>query len=83
MVLQVYQKLFIANVTVQVIERHIVQDLELIFCPLTVAKLSDTDAVSLASESSAMERQRAFLVGRIGKLEQGRAILGEVMSSNI
>ncbi|GFG16990.1 conserved hypothetical protein [Aspergillus lentulus] len=80
---KVYQKLFIANVTIQVIERHIVQDLELIFCPLTVAKLSDTDAVALASEPSAIERQRQFLIGRIGKLEQGREILGEVMSSNV
>ncbi|KAB8213175.1 P-loop containing nucleoside triphosphate hydrolase protein [Aspergillus novoparasiticus] len=79
---KVYQKLFIANVTIQVIERHIVQDLELIFCPLTVAKLSDTDAVALASEPSAIERQREFLIGRVAKLEQGREILGEVMSSN-
>jgi hypothetical protein len=60
-----------------------VQDLELIFCPLTVARLSDTEAVALASEPSAVERQREFLIGRLAKLEQGREVLGEVMSSNM
>ena len=55
------------------------QDLELIFCLLTVAKLSDTDAVALALEPLAIKRQREFLVSRAAKLEQGREILGEVI----
>ncbi|KAJ9302153.1 hypothetical protein DTO271G3_1019 [Paecilomyces variotii] len=78
---KVYQKVFIANVTVQVVERHIVQDLQHIFRPLTVAKMSDAEVCALASEPVVSKRQREFLTARLAKLEEGREILKEVMST--
>ncbi|KAJ9324682.1 hypothetical protein DTO027B5_341 [Paecilomyces variotii] len=80
---KVYQKVFIANVTVQVVERHIVQDLQHIFCPLTVAKMSDAEVCALASEPVVSKRQREFLTARLAKLEEGREILKEVMSTMV
>ncbi|KAJ9191829.1 hypothetical protein DTO164E3_8652 [Paecilomyces variotii] len=80
---KVYQKVFIANVTVQVVERHIVQDLQHIFCPLTVAKMSDAEVCALVSEPVVSKRQREFLTARLAKLEEGREILKEVMSTMV
>lgn len=74
------QKIFIANVTIQVIERHVLQGLEEIFCPLIVANISDADAVALALEPAATTKQRDYLSGRLAKLKQGREILREFTS---
>ncbi|KAL3712031.1 hypothetical protein TMatcc_000726 [Talaromyces marneffei ATCC 18224] len=77
---KVNQKIFIANVTIQVIERHVLQGLEEIFCPLIVANISDADAVALALEPAATTKQRDYLSGRLAKLKQGREILREFTS---
>uniref|UniRef100_A0A093UWQ9 Interferon-induced GTP-binding protein Mx n=1 Tax=Talaromyces marneffei PM1 TaxID=1077442 RepID=A0A093UWQ9_TALMA len=66
---KVNQKIFIANVTIQVIERHVLQGLEEIFCPLIVANISDADAVALALEPAATTKQRDYLSGLVSKID--------------
>ncbi|KAF2136538.1 uncharacterized protein K452DRAFT_353894 [Aplosporella prunicola CBS 121167] len=72
---KVSQKTFIANVTTQVIERHLLRGLEKIFSPVVVNALSDQAVTAIAAEPGAAKRQRAFLEDRIAKLEDGRRIL--------
>jgi hypothetical protein len=74
---------FEANITTQVVERHIVRGLESIFSPLVVSRWSDSDLNDIASESVTISRQRAFLEDRISKLNAGHGILRRVMKSTI
>jgi hypothetical protein len=74
---------FEANVTTQVVERHIVRGLENIFSPLVVSRWSDSDLNDIASEPATISRQRAFLEDRISKLNAGHGILRRVMKSTI
>ena len=74
-------KVFVANVTTQVIERHIVRGLENIFSPTAVIQMSDAEAEAIASEPASATRQREFLDDRIKKLEEGRSILRRVVGS--
>ncbi len=69
------QKIFIANVTTQVVERHIVRGLENIFSPVFVSRLSNAEAEKIASEPPAHQRQRNFLEDQAKKLDEGRSIL--------
>jgi hypothetical protein len=78
---QVAQKTFVANITTQVIERHIVRGIERIFSPVVVGSLSDSEAEAIAMEPAAARRQRKFLEERIAKLGDGQAILKDVMRS--
>jgi hypothetical protein len=78
---QVAQKTFVANITTQVIERHIVRGIERIFSPVVVNGLTDSEAEAIAMEPAAARRQRKFLEERIAKLGDGHAILKEVMGS--
>jgi hypothetical protein len=78
---QVCQKVFEANVTTQVVERHIVRGLEEIFSPLVVSRWSDIDLNDIASEPATIMRQRAFLEDRISKLDTGHSVLRQVMKS--
>jgi hypothetical protein len=78
---QVAQKTFVANITTQVIERHIVRGIERIFSPVVVNGLTDSEAGAIAMEPTAARRQRKFLEERIAKLGDGHAILKEVMRS--
>ncbi|KAL9627404.1 MAG: hypothetical protein Q9164_007617, partial [Protoblastenia rupestris] len=75
------QKTFIDNITTQVVERHIVRDLEKIFSPIAVNSLSDTEAEAIASEPPSARRQRNLLENQIKKLTDGRSILRSVMRS--
>lgn len=79
--LQVQQKTFIANVTTQVIERHIARGLQDIFSPMVLVGMSDEKVLKLVSESSATNRQRTFLVDRIRKLDDGQDIFRGMMDS--
>lgn len=81
--LQVQQKTFIANVTTQVIERHIVRNLEGIFCPVTVQSLSEAEIMGLTSEPTSTRTQRKFLDDRIKKLEGGHSILRSVLGGSV
>ncbi|TVY86471.1 Interferon-induced GTP-binding protein, partial [Lachnellula willkommii] len=55
---KVSQKTFVANVTMQVIERHIVRGLDKIFSPIFVNGLTSEQAEALASEPPASKRKR-------------------------
>jgi hypothetical protein len=74
---------FEANVTTQVVERHIVRGLEGIFSPLIVSRWSDSDLSDIASEPATISRQRVFLEDRIAKLDDGHKILRKVMKSTV
>jgi len=68
---QVSQKTFVANVTTQVVERHIVKGLETIFSPVVVNAMSDAEVEEIAMEPVSAKRQRDFLEDRIKKLNIG------------
>ncbi|KUI66438.1 Interferon-induced GTP-binding protein MxE [Cytospora mali] len=77
---KVQQKTFIANVTTQVIERHMIRGLHDIFSPLIVVKMADAEVKNMVSEPAAARRQRIFLTDRVKKLEEGQEIFRTVMS---
>ena len=77
--IQVSLKTFIANITTQVVERHIVRGLEKIFSPISVNRLSDAEVKAIASEPTSAKRQREFLEDRIRKLDTGHTILQGVI----
>lgn len=64
-----------ANITTQVIERHVIRGLEGIFSPVVVNSLSNAEVEAIASEPASTSRQRGFLEERIAKLEAGYEIL--------
>lgn len=76
---KVQQKTFVANVTQQVIERHIVRGLEKIFSPVFVSALGPEQAEALASEPPSARRKREHLCDQIQKLEEGHEIFRNVM----
>ncbi len=78
---QVSQKTFVANITTQVIESHIIRGLEEIFSPIIVNALSDHEKEAIASELASAKRQIGFLEDRIGKLNEGYHILWDVIRS--
>lgn len=77
--IQVQQKTFIANVTTQVIERHIVRDLERIFSPKFAFTLTDSQVENMVSEPLPVKRTRVLLGDRIKKLEEGKEIFRGVI----
>ncbi|QSZ32353.1 hypothetical protein DSL72_001927 [Monilinia vaccinii-corymbosi] len=78
---KVSQKTFIAIITTQVIERHIVRGLENIFSPMLVNHLSDAEVEAMASEPASAKRRREFLEDRIAKLKAGYETFRGVMGS--
>jgi hypothetical protein len=66
-------------VTTQVIERHIVSDLENIFSPVVVSDLPETSITAVASEPAATKKLREHLKDQIKKLESGQDIFRSVM----
>ncbi len=79
--MQVSLKTFVANVTTQVVERHIIRGMESIFSPITVNGLTDSEVEAIASEPASAKRQRQFLEDRIAKLKDGQSIFRSVMGS--
>lgn len=77
--IQVSEKDFVANITVQVIERHIVRGLEYIFSPITVSQLLDAEILSVGPDSTKKEREA--LTENVRILTEGQLILSELMSS--
>ncbi|KAI0521232.1 interferon-induced GTP-binding protein Mx [Xylaria bambusicola] len=65
------QTTFAANITTQVIERHVVRGLEDIFSPLVVNNMSDVEVKTIASEPLPTKNLRDFLEDRIKKLKDG------------
>lgn len=72
--------MFVANVATQVIERHLVVDLQDIFSPMTALNMSDAKVQTIVSEPESTKRQRVFLTDRIAKLEEGQEIFRGVMN---
>ncbi|QSZ36572.1 hypothetical protein DSL72_006452 [Monilinia vaccinii-corymbosi] len=77
---KVLQKVFVANITTQVAERHIVRGLENIFNPLAVYNLTSEQAEAIASEPTHSKNERRFHEDRINKLEDGKRIFRAMMS---
>ncbi|KAI9641929.1 hypothetical protein NHQ30_009798 [Ciborinia camelliae] len=78
---KVLQKVFIANVTTQVIERHIVRGLDAIFNPVAVHSLTSGEAEAIASEPAHSKNDRKYHTARISKLEDGKRIFRTIMGS--
>lgn len=72
-------KVFIANVATQVIERHLLVDLQDIFSPMATITMTDAKVQSIVSEPDSTKRQRVYLTDRINKLEEGQEIFRGVM----
>lgn len=73
-------KVFVANVTVQVAERHLLSDLNEIFSPIVILQMPDGKVESIVSERESAKRQRVFLTDRIKKLQEGQNIFRSVLS---
>ena len=80
---QVKEKVWVDNITTQVIERHILSGLHDIFSPVKVLSLSDTEVEAIVSEPVSAKRQREFLTDRIKKLQAGHSIFKNVMGSAV
>ncbi|KAK7990397.1 hypothetical protein PG990_014677 [Apiospora arundinis] len=65
---KVQYKIFIANVTTQVIERQMIRGLDEVFSPLVVVGMADAEAEAIASERSSTTWRRVFLANRVKKL---------------
>ncbi|KAF2496384.1 dynamin family protein-like protein [Lophium mytilinum] len=78
---KVLHKVFVQNITMQVVERHIVRGLENIFSPVTVNRMTDEEVEGIAAEPAAAKRHRAFLEDQVKKLGDGQRILKGVMRS--
>ncbi|KAF2496382.1 hypothetical protein BU16DRAFT_460137 [Lophium mytilinum] len=76
---KVHQKTFVANVTTQVVERHIVCGLENIFSPKLIAKMKDDEVVTIASEPTETKKYRSILQENVKKLNEGRDLLREIV----
>ncbi|KAI1742968.1 interferon-induced GTP-binding protein Mx [Xylaria scruposa] len=79
---KVQEKTFVANVTTQVIERHIMKKLKEIFSPLNIINLPESKIESIVSEPSSTKRQRLFLQDRIKRLEEGQEIFRAAIGSS-
>ncbi|KAI2463516.1 putative dynamin GTPase [Annulohypoxylon bovei var. microspora] len=66
---------FVDNVCRQVIERHFMKRLPGIFCPQTVAELSDEDLLRIGSEPRKQQNRRAQLVATAQSLRESLADL--------
>ncbi|KAJ0306107.1 hypothetical protein Brms1b_010558 [Colletotrichum noveboracense] len=78
---KVQYKVFIANVTTQVIERQMVRGLDKVFSPLVVISMADDTVEAIASERPATKRRRIFLTNRVEKLKEGRHIFQELIGT--
>ncbi|KAI9892241.1 MAG: hypothetical protein M1814_001700 [Vezdaea aestivalis] len=77
---KVTRKVFVANVTVQVGERHLIRGLETIFSPLTFLDMGDAEVEALAAESPSTQRRRVHLEDQVKKLKAGQRIFRGIMS---
>lgn len=65
---------------VQVVKRHLINDLEEIFSPLTVFQWPDAEILRLASEPEDVMKRRQFLEGRKKVLESGSEVFEGLFS---
>ncbi|MCJ1311364.1 hypothetical protein MMC25_005035 [Agyrium rufum] len=72
-------KVFVANLTKQVVERHIVRGIEEIFSPVMVNGLSESELLAWTAEPASVQRKREYLDERMKKLQEGHNILETLM----
>ncbi|KAG8157162.1 hypothetical protein KVR01_012870 [Diaporthe batatas] len=78
---QVQQKTFIANITTQVIERHIVRGLHNIFSPMVTLNIPSSKIESMVAEPSVAKRKRDYLTDQTEKLREGKKIFRGISQS--
>ncbi|TGJ82147.1 hypothetical protein E0Z10_g6598 [Xylaria hypoxylon] len=78
---KVQEKVFLANVTTQVVERHLVRGLDRIFSPLRIINLPNYKIEAIVAEPEYIKGQRLFLADRVKKLEEGQQIFRGAMNS--
>ena len=71
---KVARKIFIDNVAVQVVNRHVMRGLEDVFSPLVVAGWSDETVRRAGAESNEVARERVRLGGKLDKLKAGKEV---------
>ncbi|KAI9891685.1 MAG: hypothetical protein M1814_002435 [Vezdaea aestivalis] len=76
---KVLLKTFIDNIMVQVVEHHMLSELDSIFSPLMVESLNEEEIRSVAAEPSTITRQRDNLESRQKSLEAGHSIFKAVL----
>lgn len=74
--------MFTDIVPIQVIERHLISNLEEIFSPLRVSQISDAEIWSLASELEDVMKHQQNLEGREMVLEKGNEVFAGVLRAN-
>ncbi|QDS73696.1 hypothetical protein FKW77_003099 [Venturia effusa] len=70
---------FTYNVVAQAVERHLVDDIEEIFSPVSVSQMSDKEILAIAKEPEGIKTEREFLQGRLENLQQMRSIVEEAL----
>ena len=76
---QVARKTFIDNVSIQVIDRHLVRCLAEVFSPLVVATWQATMVGLAAAETAKMAAERKTLAAKKGKLKRGKDVFASVL----
>lgn len=69
------QKVFVDVVWMLVVEEHIVRDLEHIFSPKLVGRLTENEVYSIASELEGLKRERLLYQDNLSRLEDGHRLL--------
>ncbi len=67
------------NVNTQVVERHIVYDLESIFSPIIVSAWRSKELMTVASKPPAILRQREFNEGRRRMFKEGITVFIQLL----
>jgi hypothetical protein len=69
----------VANITDQVIERHLIRGLVEIFSPLAVMDMTEEEVLRIAAEPGSVRAQREGLEERIRQLKGGQGIFWQAM----
>ncbi|PSR77520.1 interferon-induced GTP-binding protein Mx [Coniella lustricola] len=77
---KVQRKVFVANVTTQVVERRMIRGLDIIFSPMVAVEMPDAKLEALVAEPPATKRERTFREDRIRKLKEGQRIFRGALS---
>jgi hypothetical protein len=71
----VKEKVFVDVVLTLVVEEHIVRDLEHIFSPKSVGRMTENEIYSIASEPEGLKRERLLYQDHLSRLEDGHKLL--------
>ena len=70
-----------ANVTTQVVERHMIRSLDKIFSLIDVNRMSDEDVLKIASELPSTRRIRDCLADRLEKLLYSKDVFRDIIGA--